>query len=130
MAARRPVTLLVFLCAQVPEFGRNLFDQVQANPDLYRRSLDNNRASFSPDGLMPPGAPAVVWQAIARFDPALAAAKIDIPATYQNTFAERAARAESDYAGNPLISMIFEFIRTAKRPLTMAVHRADLGDSA
>ncbi len=64
----------------------------QSNPDLYRRSLDNNRAGFSPDGLMPAGAPAVVWQAIARFDPALATAKVDIPATYQNTFAERAAR--------------------------------------
>ena len=64
----------------------------QSNPDLYRRSLGNNRAGFSPDGLMPAGAPAVVWQAIARFDPALAAAKVDIPATYQNTFAERAAR--------------------------------------
>jgi hypothetical protein len=35
VAARRPVALLVFLCAQVPEFGRNLFDQVQADPDLY-----------------------------------------------------------------------------------------------
>jgi hypothetical protein len=35
VAARRPVERLVFLCAQVPEFGRNLFDQVQADPDLY-----------------------------------------------------------------------------------------------
>jgi len=35
VAARRPVARLVFLCALVPEFGRNLFDQVQADPGLY-----------------------------------------------------------------------------------------------
>jgi hypothetical protein len=35
VAARRPVSWLVFLCAQVPEFGRSLFDQVQADPELY-----------------------------------------------------------------------------------------------
>jgi len=48
----------------------------------------------------------------------------------EGTFAERVAKAEGDYAGLPLVGTIFDFIRTATRPLTMAVHRADLGDSA
>jgi UDP-N-acetylglucosamine acyltransferase len=48
----------------------------------------------------------------------------------EGTFAERVTRAEGDYAGHPLVGTIFDFIRTATRPLTMAVHRADLGDSA
>jgi UDP-N-acetylglucosamine acyltransferase len=46
------------------------------------------------------------------------------------TFAERVKAAEAEYASQPLLATIFDFIRTAKRPLTMAVHRADLGDSA
>ena len=46
------------------------------------------------------------------------------------TFAERVKRAEGSYTDQPLVGTIFEFIRTATRPLTMAVHRADLGDSA
>ncbi len=48
----------------------------------------------------------------------------------EGTFAERVTKAEGDYADNPIVGTIFKFIRTAKRPLTMAVHRADLGDSA
>ena len=39
------------------------------------------------------------------------------------TFAERVKRAEGDYGGQPLAGAIFDFIRTATRPLTMAVHR-------
>jgi hypothetical protein len=35
VADRRSIALLVFLCALVPEFGRSLFDQVAADPDLY-----------------------------------------------------------------------------------------------
>jgi len=46
------------------------------------------------------------------------------------TFSERVKQAEGDYAGHPLVGAIFDFIRTATRPLTMAVNRADLGDSA
>jgi pimeloyl-ACP methyl ester carboxylesterase len=39
VAARRPVRLLVFLCALVPQFGRSLLDQVAADPDIYDRVL-------------------------------------------------------------------------------------------
>ena len=38
--------------------------------------------------------------------------------------------ATAAYAGDPLISRIIDFINTAKRPLTMAVHRAELGADA
>jgi NitT/TauT family transport system substrate-binding protein len=62
----------------------------QTNPTLYRQSLQNNIASFSPDGLMPAEAPEVVYKAIIHFDPALASAKIDVRATYDNAFAEKA----------------------------------------
>jgi len=65
-------------------------DIYQSNPELYRRSLQNNIQSFSPDGLMPTEAPDVVYKAVVRFDPALASAKIDVRATYDNTFAQKA----------------------------------------
>jgi UDP-N-acetylglucosamine acyltransferase len=44
------------------------------------------------------------------------------------TFKERVGDAESRFGGNPLIENVLEFIRSAKRPLTMAVHRADAGN--
>lgn len=45
------------------------------------------------------------------------------------TFRERVTRAETEYAGNPLIDKVLDFIRGARRPLTMAVHRADAGEA-
>lgn len=65
-------------------------DIYQSNPVLYRQSLQNNIASFSPDGLMPAEAPDVVYKAVIHFDPALASATIDVRATYDNAFAEKA----------------------------------------
>jgi pimeloyl-ACP methyl ester carboxylesterase len=35
VAARRPVRLLVFLCAAVPVFGQSLEEQVAAHPEMY-----------------------------------------------------------------------------------------------
>ncbi|MGZ3410913.1 MAG: acyl-ACP--UDP-N-acetylglucosamine O-acyltransferase [Xanthobacteraceae bacterium] len=46
----------------------------------------------------------------------------------EGTFKERMTRVAAEYAGNPLIDKVLDFIRTAKRPLTMAVHRADGGE--
>lgn len=65
----------------------------QGNPAVYRKALESNLPSFSPDGLMPPDAPANVLKAMARFDPAIAAARIDMPATYDNRFVEAALKA-------------------------------------
>jgi NitT/TauT family transport system substrate-binding protein len=64
----------------------------QANPAVYRQALQNNLPSFSPDGLMPPQAPENVYKAMVKFDPAIAGAKIDIAATYDNAFATQAAK--------------------------------------
>lgn len=41
-------------------------------------------------------------------------------------FAERVKQAATTYRGTPFVSNVIEFIQAAKRPLTMAVHRADL----
>jgi len=46
------------------------------------------------------------------------------------TFAERVRQASATYRDTPFVSRMIEFIQTAKRPLTMAVQRADLGDDA
>ena len=62
----------------------------QQNPAVYRQALQNNLPSFSPDGLMPKQGPDNVYKAMVRFDPAIAKAKIDIAATYTNSFAEQA----------------------------------------
>ncbi len=62
----------------------------QQNPAVYRQALQNNLPSFSPDGLMPKQGPENVYKAMVRFDPAIAKAKIDIAATYTNSFAEQA----------------------------------------
>jgi NitT/TauT family transport system substrate-binding protein len=65
-------------------------DIYQSNPQLYAQALQNNIESFSPDGLVPAEAPEVVHQAVTRFDSALAAAKIDVRATYDNALVEKA----------------------------------------
>jgi hypothetical protein len=44
------------------------------------------------------------------------------------TFMQRVTQAEADYAGNPLVAKVLDFIRSAKRPLTMAIDRAGTGE--
>jgi UDP-N-acetylglucosamine acyltransferase len=46
------------------------------------------------------------------------------------TFAERMAGLPAEFAADPHVARILAFIKTAKRPLTMAVHRNDSGDAA
>jgi UDP-N-acetylglucosamine acyltransferase len=46
------------------------------------------------------------------------------------TFAERVKQAIADHDGDPLVAKVLDFIKSAKRPLTMAVHRAELGESS
>jgi NitT/TauT family transport system substrate-binding protein len=65
----------------------------QANPAVYRKALESNLPSFSPDGLMPADAPGNVLKAMARFDPAIASARIDMATTYDNRFVEAARNA-------------------------------------
>ncbi|MEI8153880.1 MAG: ABC transporter substrate-binding protein [Hyphomicrobiales bacterium] len=68
-------------------------DFYQNNPPVYRKALENNLPSFSPDGLMPKDGPDNVLKAMVRFDPAIAAAKIDMMATYDNRFVEAALKS-------------------------------------
>jgi len=67
-------------------------DFYQANPAVYRKALESNLPSFSPDGLMPADAPGNVLKAMARFDAAIASAKIDMATTYDNRFVEAALK--------------------------------------
>jgi pimeloyl-ACP methyl ester carboxylesterase len=92
VAARRPVARLVFLCAQVPEFGRSLFDQVQANPELYhpvsrthpgRLTADDGTVTFrdeaaAHDVFFQDCTPADVSWAFARLRPQAAAPRREV----------------------------------------------------
>ena len=80
MAAAKPEDIV----AKVPA------DFYKANPAVYRQALLNNLSSFTPNGLMPAQAPANVLKAMVKFDPEIAAAKIDVAATYTNAFTEKA----------------------------------------
>jgi UDP-N-acetylglucosamine acyltransferase len=44
------------------------------------------------------------------------------------TFAQRVERVAASHGRNPMVAKILDFIRSATRPLTMAVNRADFGD--
>ncbi len=65
----------------------------QNNPAVYRKALESNLPSFSPDGLMPKDGPDNVLKAMARFDSGIAGAKVDMAATYDNRFVEAALKA-------------------------------------
>ncbi len=83
MAKAKPEDII----AKVPE------DFYKANPAVYRQALLNNLTSYTPDGLMPAQAPANVLKAMVKFDPEIAAVKVDVAATYTNAFAEKAQAA-------------------------------------
>ena len=65
-------------------------DFYQHNKAVYRQALLNNLPSFSRDGLMPGEAPNNMLKAMARFDPNIAKSNIDVSATYNNRFVEKA----------------------------------------
>jgi NitT/TauT family transport system substrate-binding protein len=78
--------------ASAPEIAAHLpKDFYAANPAVYGEALKNNLPSFSPDGMMPQGAPDNVLRAMVKFDPAIAASHPDVRATYTNDFVARAA---------------------------------------
>jgi NitT/TauT family transport system substrate-binding protein len=66
---------------------------VAANRDLYRRSIQNNIASWSKDGLISKEAADTILLNVARFDPSIDRNKIDISKTYTNVFVEHALKA-------------------------------------
>lgn len=57
---------------------------------LYLASFNKVRESISLDGMIPEDGPRTALKALASFDPAIRAAKIDLAKTYTNEFARRA----------------------------------------
>ncbi len=88
MAAAKPEDII----AKVPA------DFYQANPAVYRQALLNNLSSFTPDGLMPRQAPDNVLKAMVKFDPEIAGAKVDVAATYTNSFCREGTTRQSSNA--------------------------------
>lgn len=64
----------------------------RAEPAVYEQALKNNLPSFSPDGLMPAGAPDNVLAAMAKFDRDIAKAHLDVRSTYTNAFVDQALK--------------------------------------
>ncbi len=51
VATRRPVRMLVFLCALIPVFGQSLLDQLAADPGIYHDALRTHPGRVTgPDG--------------------------------------------------------------------------------
>src|SRR5260221_12231224 len=60
---------------------------------LYVDAFKNVRDAYSPDGLMPDGAPQTALRALASFNPQLDASKVDLSQTWTNDFVKKAAAA-------------------------------------
>jgi NitT/TauT family transport system substrate-binding protein len=73
------------IAAKMPE------DYKGGDPKLYLAALTDSIPMFSKTGLMDPKGAEAVHDVFARFDPAIAAAKIDVTKTYTNAFVEAAA---------------------------------------
>jgi NitT/TauT family transport system substrate-binding protein len=56
---------------------------------LYLKAMGNMRTCYSPDGLMSHDAAATVQKVLGSFDPDVRNAKIDLEATYDNSFVQR-----------------------------------------
>jgi NitT/TauT family transport system substrate-binding protein len=61
-----------------------------ADKAVFAKAYTNMRQCLSPDGLMAADAPKTVRAVLAAFDPSVAAANIDLNATYDNSFVQRA----------------------------------------
>jgi len=90
--ANAMVRTLKWIAAAKPEdiIAKVPAEFYQHNRAVYSQALQNNLSSFSPDGLMPQQAPENVLKAMVKFDPTIAKAKIDMTATYDNRFVEKA----------------------------------------
>ena len=57
---------------------------------LYRTMIENNRTRVSPDGRITPEAAQITYRNLVTYEDTLKNAKIDLAATYDNTFIDRA----------------------------------------
>ncbi len=60
------------------------------NPPIYIRALTASKPMYSPDGLFVPSAVDTAYAVLKVFDPAVAAATIDLPKTFNDTFVQKA----------------------------------------
>jgi NitT/TauT family transport system substrate-binding protein len=63
-----------------------------ADKDVFAKAYSAMRGCISKDGMMTDEATRTVRDVLAAFDPEIAAAKIDLKATYDNSFVEKAAQ--------------------------------------
>lgn len=64
------------------------------NKTLYAEAFTNSRRCIAQNGEITPKGAETVHQVLAAFDPAVAAAKIDLAATYDNRFVKKAAEVQ------------------------------------
>jgi NitT/TauT family transport system substrate-binding protein len=57
---------------------------------LYRTMIENNRTRVSPDGRITPEAAQITYRNLVTYEDTLKNAKIDLAATYDNAFIDRA----------------------------------------
>jgi NitT/TauT family transport system substrate-binding protein len=57
---------------------------------LYRTMIENNRTRVSPDGRITPEAAQITYRNLVTYEETMKNAKIDLAATYDNTFVDRA----------------------------------------
>ena len=60
------------------------------NRPIYVKALEVSKPMYSPDGRFVPGAVETAYQVLKVFDPAVAAATIDLRATYNDMFVRKA----------------------------------------
>jgi NitT/TauT family transport system substrate-binding protein len=65
-------------------------DYYSGERDLYVQGLKDGKAQYSPDGLMPKGAPESVLAILSAANPALAGKKIDLAKTYTTDLVAKA----------------------------------------
>ena len=61
-----------------------------ATGTIYVRAIAASKAMYSPDGRFVPGAAETAHQVLKVFDPAVAAATVDLSKTYTGAFVEKA----------------------------------------
>jgi NitT/TauT family transport system substrate-binding protein len=74
------------LAAAIPQ------EYLLGDKDLYKKSFQGSRGCISQTGLITAEGAAKVLEVLSAFEPNVRAAKIDMAATYDNSFAEKAAK--------------------------------------
>lgn len=88
------VRALRFIAKATPEQIMAMLppEYFQGDKELYRTSLINNLPNVSPDGLISKEASETVYRVMAKVQPEVRAAKIDLAKTYTNRFTEQALK--------------------------------------